>query len=375
MTTTTTAGVQSGHAAIARATSQTDETSKLIAAKCRALLKGYDRRFSHSDYAPLKVEYVRTADLFNPDTQHRSRSFQLAGVLDILAERNGRRVLFDHKSTSQDITDPDGPFWRQLSIEGQVSHYLLLEWLNGEKVDEAVWDVMRKPSISPKKLSASDRRATVATRRYFDCELSQQSLDSLQVDERETLEMYEARLAHDCCTERPEWYFQRRTIPRLDADIIEYAREAWEHGQEILHVRRTERHARNSGACLLYGSPCKFLGICSGFDTPKSDKWHKKAWVHPEIPPQEGDGRNLLTNSRIRCFQTCRRKEYYEYNLGIERIDAEDREALVFGSAWHIALAAWWSSFLKEPDSGYCNESAGNELANPSGADEEAFVG
>ncbi len=367
--------VYEGFVALGEALPQLDESTRLIVAKCRALLVGYDRRFSKAEYVPLKIEYVRTANLFNPDTQRQSRSFQLGGVLDVLTERNARRVLFDHKSTSQDITDPDGPFWRQLSIEGQVSHYLLLEWLNGEKVDEAVWDVMRKPSISPKKLSAADRRATVANRKYFDLELSQQSLDSLQLDERETLEMYEARLTHDCSIERPEWYFQRRTVPRLDADIIEYAREVWEHSQEILHVRQTGRHARNSGACMLYGTPCKFLGICSGFDRADSDKWRRKSWVHPEIPPQQGDGRDLLTNSRIRCFQTCRQKHHFEYELGIERVDEEEREALVFGTAWHLCLAGWWSSFLKEREHGYCSESPSSEPGNPSGADEKTVVG
>jgi len=322
----------------------------LIAAKCRALLRGYDARWTPNEYQVVSVEKMYAGPLTNPDTGRRSRNLDIAGVLDVVAQRDGRLVVIDHKSTSLEIEDPAGSYWRQLVVEGQVSHYMLLLWQAGIKPDEAVWDVMRKPGISPKKLSKADRAGVLAFGEYHDAKLSQASLDVLAGgEERETLEMYEARLAHDCIKERPQHYFQRRTIPRLDKELIDYARELWEHGQELLHVRKTNRHARNSGACMLYGTPCKFLGICSGYDEPDSDKWARKACVHNEFPSDlvRGDGRNVLTNSRIRCFQTCRRKHFYQYELGIERQDEEEREALLFGTLWHHALAAWWNSQTK----------------------------
>jgi hypothetical protein len=55
---------------------------------------------------------------------------------------------------------------------------------------------------------------------------------------------------------------------------------------------------------MLYGSPCKFLGICSGHDTPDSDRWQKKSQIHPELPADIENPKGLLTNSRIRTFQT-----------------------------------------------------------------------
>ena len=93
-----------------------------------------------------------------------------------------------------------------------------------------------------------------------------------------------------------------------------------------------------------YGSPCVYLGICSGYDTPDSEKWQRKGNVHVELPTLQGDGRDVLTNSRIRCFQTCRRKHYYQYELGIERIDEEEREALYFGNCWHTAQEAYFNA-------------------------------
>jgi hypothetical protein len=320
----------------------------LIVAKCRGLVVGYHQRWKDAGYSVDAVEALVTSGLWNPETGRQSRSFILAGKLDVTGFRS-RRVLFDHKSTSEDITDPNSPYWRQLIVEAQPSHYALLEWLNGRKVDEIVWDVMRKPGISPKNVAKADAAAVRNTGRYFGLDLSKESLTELGETGRESLEMYTARLAYDCTEVRPQWYFQRRTVPRSDADIHEYATELWAHSQDILYARRENRWPRNSGACMLYGSPCKFLAVCSKYDDINSDKWKRKKNVHNELPMLEGDGRDVLTNSRIRTFQTCRRKHLYEYELGIDRQDEEERESLVFGTIWHRALETW-NNAVKEAD-------------------------
>jgi len=366
--------LESGLAALdAFAAYSTDDRSLLIVAKCRGLLRGYHARWQDAPYVVDAVENLVISDLWNPETGRKSRSFRVAGKLDTTGY-SGRRVVMDHKSTSEDISDPNAPYWRQLVIEGQVSHYSLLEWLNGRKVDEAVWDVMRKPGISPKNVSKADATQVAVTRCYFGQEMSAETLAQLRETGRENFEMYEARLAHDCTTERPQWYFQRRTVPRLDADLHEYATELWEHSQEILHARRENRWARNSGACMLYGSPCKFLGICSGYDTADSDNWKRKANVHTELPMLDGDGRDVLTNSRIRCFQTCRRKHYLQYELGLERQDEEEREALLFGTVWHLGLEAWFSASKGVVDGNDHNDTPVSAIGNASSNADETPV-
>ena len=363
--------LSAGLAAISEACS-TDERGPLIAAKCRALLRGYDARWRSSGYVPLSVEETQTAPLTNPATGRDSRTFRLAGKKDVVCLYAERRYVFDGKTTSENILDPAGPYWRQLVIEGQVSQYMLLEWLNGTKADGAVWDVCHKPQISPKKITKAERTSVVAGGEYYGVRISDDDRQQLVADERETLAMYEARLTHDCTVERPDHYFQRRAVPRLDSELLEYAGEVWDHGQDILNVRQTGRNPRNSGACMAWGSPCRFLGICSGHDTPDSEKWQRKVFVHNELPAAlGGDGRDLLTNSRIRCFQTCRRKHHYEYELGIERQDEEEREALFFGNVWHAGLAAWWSAQIpQENENGDCpSESPANSVGNYTGSE------
>lgn len=327
---------------------QIDERQAIVRAKIRGLLRGYDARWSDAGYLALSVEQTFEHDLFNPDTGKPSRTFTTAGKLDAVASLSSRRFVIDHKTTSEDISDPNAPYWQQLAIEGQATHYMLLEWLGGNKPDGAVWDVTRKPLIRPKKLTKAERTLAVADRKYFGRSLTQQSLDSLQVNESETLEMYESRLAHDCTIERPEWYFQRRSVPRLDSEMLEYAQDLWEQAHLIRESRKRPRLPKHTGACLMYGSPCRFLGICSGHDSPDSERWQRKAATHRELGPEVS--KEALTNSRIRCFQVCPTKHYYEYELGIERVDEEEREALFFGTLFHEGLRAWWETFLENHD-------------------------
>lgn len=324
-----------------------DDGQKLVASKCRALVAGYDARWGAPEFDVVGVEALTQADLYNPTTAAKSRTFKVAGKIDLLVDRMNRRVLFDHKTTSDDIKDPNSPYWRQLVVEAQPSHYMLLEWLQGRKIDEAVWDVMRKPDIRPKQIAKKDREETKRYGHYFGFQVSAASLREMESTERETLEMYEYRLINDCTKERPEHYFQRRTIPRLDAEIHEHAVEVWDYSQEIILARRFNRHGKNSGACMNYGRPCKFLGICSGFDSADSNNWTTKQQVHPELELPETDGRDVLTNSRLTVFKTCRRKHYFMYELGIERIDEEEAEVLYFGSLWHAALEAYFNAAKK----------------------------
>jgi hypothetical protein len=313
----------------------------LIEAKIKGLLFGYDKRWGNQTFNVLEVEQMITADMWNPESGRMSRSYLMAGKRDVLlSDELGQTLLMDHKTCSEDITDPSESYWRQLLVENQPTYYMLMDHLNARRVDYALWDVVRKPSISPRQITKAERAEIGKYNAWFG--------RPAEPCDRETFDMYESRVAHDCTVVRPEWYFQRRQVARLDSQLIECASESWEIGKAMLEERKRTRHVRNSGACMNYGSPCKFLGICSGYDEPDSDNWKVKKQVHSELPELPGDGRDFLTVSRIKSFQSCRRKHYYEYELGIERVDAKERETLQFGIAWHIALEEWFNTKKEE---------------------------
>lgn len=358
-----------------------DDRMALIVTKCRALLVGYAARWQDdAKHVPVEVEQIVSSPLLNPATGRKARELAIAGKRDLVTLSGGRLTLWDHKTCSEDIEDPDATYWRQLVVEAQPTHYMLLGWLNGQKLDAATWDVLRKPSISPKQLkSKAERVLAISNRSYFNRRLSDRTLQHLQESDRENLEMYEARLVHDCTMERPGWYFQRRTVPRLDAEIADYASDVWEAGQLLLASRKANRgssdriagYPKHPGACMAYGSPCRYLGICSQFDRADSPNWKRREQAHNELTPEQDQ--NTLTFSSLRTYQLCPRRFYYQYELCIERIDEEEREALLFGHVWHLCLEAYWAARLPQETHDGSDSCAADSAASGCGAETRPF--
>lgn len=344
--------------ALAAALTKIDELASpddwVVAATIRGLMLGYDHRWELEQKAirVTGVEVCFQAPLTNIDTSRTSRTFKTAGKLDKLAEVDGKVWIVDHKTTSSDISDPTGYYWRQLAIDSQPSHYELLLLSNGIRVDQILWDVVRKPAISPKIITKADHASTLAAGTYCNFTMSPGTLEYLLSNQRENGEMFAARVAQESLAD-PDKYFARRSVPRTRESLYEYATELWQVAADIRESRRTGCHYRNSGACFNYNRPCPFLNLCAGSDTPDSDRWRKKAAKNPELPEWIGNA-DVLTNSRLRTFQTCRRLHYYKYELGIERSDDGREEALYFGSLWGEVLDTWWS-FNQEASDGSCN--------------------
>lgn len=328
----------------------TNPSQALIAAKVIGLLKGYAHRWNDNLYRIDEVESVLTSDLYNPETNRKSRSFTIAGKLDVRATEiaTGQRLIFDHKTTSDDIADPASDYWRKLVVEGQPSHYFLLEWLNGERIDRAVWNCIKRPGISPKAVAKKDAESFLRDYEYCGTKFDENEVERFVFDYRETNSMYMARLTADCSFDRPEFYFQRRSVPRLESEIRDHALDLWDHAQSILNMRQNERYPRISAACMLHNSPCTYLGLCSGHDTQDSGKWQKKDWVHPELVQiGEGRGTDIITNSRVQTL-ICPQKHYLKYEVGLERVDDEEREVIYFGNLMHEGLERYYLALKEE---------------------------
>lgn len=329
---------------------EAQEAAALTAAKLRGLLHGYDRQWRSTDLRILSIEDVVEAPLWNLPTRKTSRTFRLAGKLDVRVRDGDQLGVVDHKTTSENITDPAGPYWRQQIVEGQWQQYTLIEWLNARKLDYVLLDVVRKPAKAPRDLHKRDLTELSMSGTYFGRLLTADSLRYARDQHRESLEMYENRLRWDCSEVQPQWYFAQKKLFRLENELYTYMSELWQEGLDIRDERLKPIHTRNSQGCLAYGTPCQFLGICSNHDTYDSDRWRKKRNVHEELPGLAGDGRNVLTNSRLKTFRLCRRKHDYLYNVGIER--QEPSEALNFGIKWHECLAAYFGRLKEIQNSG-----------------------
>lgn len=329
-----------------------DQKQALIAAKIYGLLHGYASRWNDAPmYRIDAVESVLSSPLPNPATGRTSRSFMSAGKLDVRATEiaTGQKIIIDHKTTSEALEDPNSDYWRKLVVEGQPSHYFLLEHLNGGRADKAIWNCIRRPSIRPKALTKAQQVEFTEKGTYsgvpFDAEERARFL--AQEEPRETNWMYAYRLLQDCSNDRPNFYFARKTVPRLDNEIYEYSMDQWDHAQTILEHRRNSRWPRISTACTLHNSTCVYLPLCSGHSTLEDGKWAAKPFMHPELELNEIGGIPILTNSAMQTL-VCPRKYYYRYERGIERFEEEEWEVLFFGNLWHEAMDVFYTEMKKD---------------------------
>lgn len=331
--------------------SDASPADEINAAKCRALMVGYDARWSGAEWETIAAEEQVTLPLVNPQTGRTSRNWDHTSIHDGVIRGYGKLLGLEHKTTSGEIADPSSMYWRRLQVDGQVSKYALDNWQLGRKLGGTLYDVIRKPAIRPKRLSKKSIDSIFSTHRYEGCKVSddtwQEVVEGLDT---ENVELYELRLGVEVL-DKPDRYYQRRTIHRLDHELAEYADELWSIGKEITRARATGRHYRNSAACMNYGQLCEYMAICSGeVDTP-------------EVPDDYEPSRTL-SHSRISLFQTCRRKHHYRYDLGIK--PEKKGEALFIGSFMHLALEAWWLTGNQNKGVAHDHSNAANSVASRS---------
>lgn len=224
------------------------------------LLSGYAWRWGgESDtFDVIATEQQFTLPIVNPATNRSTPTFLNAGKIDkIVRLRDGRLAVMEHKTTSGDI-NPNADYWRRLRMDQQVTRYLLAARDLGHDVACVVYDVIRKPQISPRKIPKADLAVIKATGLYHDEACDPAALDGL---DRETPAMFGARLTSDIVS-RPEFYFQRQEIARLDADVEEFRQELWDDQKHLRECQLSNRWPRNTAACL---APfrCSFFDLCS----------------------------------------------------------------------------------------------------------------
>lgn len=195
------------------------------------MLAGYFWRWGKPQRV-IASEFGFDMQIKNPDTGHNTPIFNLAGKIDgIVTLEDGRLAVAELKTTGESI-EPDSDYWKRLRIDQQISAYFLAARAKGHDVQTVLYDVIRKPSIRPKLVKGV----------------------------RETVEEYGVRLTADI-GERPDFYFARQEIPRLESDIEEFRWELWQLQGMIRDCQRLDRWPRNTSACLTMGR-CPYFDLC-----------------------------------------------------------------------------------------------------------------
>lgn len=304
----------------------------------RALIIGYAERYQDDDMQAVAVEEEFVLPIINPDSQRyaASRTYQMAGKIDLIVRHEGKQYLCDHKTTSEDIS-PGSDFWKRLSVNTQDTHYRLALWQMGIEIDGCVWDVVRKPTIRPKRVTKGDS-LDIANGTYCGIEIE----PGHQV-ESEDAYLFGVRVLADI-REQPDKYYARRFVPRADQELLDYARDLYGTAQLIRDAEKQNRFFKTGAphACMMYGRSCEYLDLCSGFDHAGNFEQVKP---HEELDTVSG--LKVLTNSSLGTYRQCQRKYRHRYVDGITKGTSH---SLVFGSAFHEVMEAYWSELLAAPE-------------------------
>ena len=274
---------------------------------CLALFMGYVWRWSNSGYEVIATEQEFKIPICDPKTGRqlwywgedsegnrvRVNAF-FAGKIDkIVRLPDGRIANAEHKTTGSSIDD-DSDYWKLLRVDTQITGYLYAARHEGYESDAVIYDVIRKPSISPTSIPLRDDFGLKivtdkdGNRLFKKDGTPYQSVpkgrDASVSTRQETPQEFGDRLRKDI-GDRPDFYFQRREIPRLEQDIDQFKRELVATFYEMKAAREIGCHQRNTKACRV-PFPCTYREPCwNGFDfehgTPEG--FVRVEDIHPEL--------------------------------------------------------------------------------------------
>jgi len=235
-----------------------------------ALLSGYFWRWAEAPLEILATEQAFELPLVNPATGKPSKLFRLAGVIDgIVRLEDSRLAVIEHKTCSEDVS-LDSDYWRRLQIDQQISIYIYAARQLGHNVATVLYDVIRKPTIKPTEVRVTDDDGLpivldVRGERVLKKDgKPRQTGDTKQgyrlLTRPMTGQEWTEKLIDDIAS-RPEWYYARNEIPRLDQEIEECMAELWELQQALRAAQRGQAWYRTvtRDTCPM----CSYFGLCS----------------------------------------------------------------------------------------------------------------
>lgn len=243
-------------------------------------------------------------------------------------------LILEHKSSSEDI-GLGSHYWQKLTLDAQISNYLVGARSLGYEPDGVLYDVLRKPTFEPYKATPiADRKYTKPTKAD-----PTSRLYANQHETDETPEAYRDRIL-ESIAENPDRYYQRGVVVRLEEEERDAAFDAWQTAEQIRLSRNAGRWPRNVDSCSQYHRMCDYWAVCSG-ETTIDDARFEKTETHPELEVAKRR-LPLLTTSSTRAFRACARRYQFAYEMGIR--PREKARALVFGTLIHKGLETWLTS-------------------------------
>jgi hypothetical protein len=256
-----------------------------------AMFTVHQERWAGDTLQVVASELPFDLPLRNPDTGASTPIWRIAGKIDrIYRLPDGRLAVQDYKTSTEDLS-AGSEYWLRLSLDQQMSIYVIAARELGYDVQTILYDVTARPMLRPYKATPiEERKYTEKASKLKDGTVrTAGSLHANQRESDETPAEFAARVA-DSMRTNMDRFFARHEIARLDADLDEVRAEVWTQQLAIREAQRSGRWFRNPGACV---SPfrCPYLSVCARrADQLKAcapDGFRILADVHPELARTE----------------------------------------------------------------------------------------
>jgi hypothetical protein len=253
------------------------ETDPFDRVKAEEILRVYAERWiaDEQEYEVLDVEAQFECSLLNPETMHPSKTWRLAGKIDVIVRRrlDERVLVIEHKTAGEDVSSDDATYWTKLAIDPQCSAYVIGAESLGYQVDEILYDVLGKPSQRPLKATPIEARKFTKDGKLY----------AAQRLHDETPEEYCARV-REAMEANPGRFATRKAIPRAESQIADFLADAWQQAGVMRDCARLGRAARNVEACHRFGV-CPYWNLCSTGGRPEDypSDYVRAVTKHPEL--------------------------------------------------------------------------------------------
>jgi len=258
------------------------------------LITGYAAAWSGSQIKILESETVFELPIINPNGNPMT-AFRQTGKRDRIGKLpDGRIALMETKTCGEDI-GADSDYRKVLAINQQISMYVNAALREGIEIETCLYDCIRKPTIRPcpvpildehgDKIVLDSNGERVMTKQGKPRQTAS-TKDGYILQVRDmTGDEWAEKLLSDI-EERPEYYYQRFEVPRMQTDLDEFQVELWMVAKTILEHRRLDRWYRNTNACRNYNSVCPYYPLCAGerdLSNGVPDGFRQAETVHEEL--------------------------------------------------------------------------------------------
>ena len=249
---------------------------------CHAMFKGYINRYTEDEFKVLGVEMEFVVPIINPATNRSSRSFELRGKVDGLAQlkQTGELFLLEHKSAAQ-IT---GDYIERLPSDFQINLYAMaLSRFLKRKISGVIYSITRKASL---KQSEGETEEQFEIRKAELIKKSKTGKTSAKRKMPETNDAFRERLIEKY--RDPEMYY--REVLYLSAEDAERtSSELWDITKLILAAKRECTWIPNWDNCFKFGNqPCTYWPLCRSNNNPNvRENFYKIAPPNEELVEPE----------------------------------------------------------------------------------------